>query len=78
MTEARFYHDASTLSDGTILVTGGSDDTTRAKATAEIFDPNTATFAITGSMNAARVWHTSTLLPNGKVLVTGGADKRAR
>jgi WD40 repeat protein len=74
MTEPRFYHAASILNDGTVLVSGGSDNSARAKASAEIYDPTASAFAATGSMNAARVWHTSTVLQNGKVLITGGAD----
>jgi hypothetical protein len=74
MTEPRFSHDASTLGDGTVLVTGGSDDSTRAKATAEIYDPTAGTFGITGAMLSPRVWHSSTVLPNGQILIIGGAD----
>ncbi len=74
MAVTRFYHGASTLNDGTVLVTGGSDGNNGALASAEVYDPTAGTFAITGSMRSARVWHTSTLLPNGKVLVTGGED----
>ena len=76
MTEPRYYHAASTLNDGTVLISGGSDIVpgSRAKATAEIYDPTAGTFAATGSMNAVRVWHTSTVLQNGKVLITGGSD----
>lgn len=76
MTEPRYYHAASTLNDGTVLISGGSDITpgTRAKATAEVYDPTAAVFTVTGSMNAARVWHTSTVLQNGNVLITGGGD----
>ena len=76
MTEPRYYHAASTLNDGAVLISGGSDIVpgTRAKATAEIYDPSAAAFTATGSMNAARVWHTSTVLQNGKVLITGGGD----
>jgi len=74
MTATRFYHDASVLNDGTVLLTGGSDGNNRALASAEVYDPTAGTFAITGSMLSVRVWHTSTLLPSGKVLVTGGAD----
>ena len=71
MTEPRFYHTASILNDGTVLVSGGSDNGARAKATAEIYDPTAATFASTGSMNSQRVWHTSMVLQNGKVLING-------
>ena len=74
MTEPRFYQAASILSNGAVLISGGSDTGARAKATAEIYDPTAGTFAVTGSMNTVRVWHTSTVLQNGKVLITGGSD----
>jgi hypothetical protein len=54
---------------GKVLVTGGSPET----ATAELYDPVTGKFALTGSMAVARSFHTATLLANGKVLVVGGA-----
>jgi len=74
MTEARYYQDASTQTDGTVLITGGSDDNVRAKSTAEIYDPTAGTFGVTGAMLSPRVWHSSTALPNGKILIIGGAD----
>jgi N-acetylneuraminic acid mutarotase len=76
---AREYHTATLLPNGKVLVTGGSvgfspefiDATTN---TAELFDPATGTWTLTGSMHTAREFHTATLLANGKVLVTGGID----
>jgi hypothetical protein len=68
------------LASGKVLIAGGLlevvDDGVppRASRTAEIYDPDTGTFAATGSMATARYWHTATLLPGGQVLVTGGCS----
>ena len=43
-------------------------------SSAELYDPVTGTWSVTGSLNIARYLHTATLLQNGKVLVAGGAD----
>ena len=61
----RSGHTATLLADGKVLVV--SDD-----GSAELFDPETGTFALTGSMTTPRYGATFTLLSNGKVLVTGG------
>ena len=41
---------------------------------AELYDPASGTWTVTGSLNTARYFHTATLLPNGMVLVAGGRN----
>jgi hypothetical protein len=61
------------LADGRVLVTGGQGIDGSAVATAELYDPTTGQFTLTGSMTMARSGHVATLLNNGKVLIAGGA-----
>jgi Galactose oxidase, central domain len=68
----RAAHTATLLNDGTVLVTGGFNNTA-VLATAELFDPATGTFTPTGDMTSPRFAHTATLLQNGKVLIAGGS-----
>ena len=79
---ARRHATATRLPDGRILVIGGVrtngvDFSNNAGAgvffaSAEIYDPATASFTPTGTMATPRGLHTAVLLPNGKVLVVGG------
>lgn len=58
------------LADGTVLAVGGSLD-----IRAELYDPGSSTFSVTGSLNRARTFGArATLLQDGNVLVTGGHD----
>ena len=57
-----------------VLVTGGANYADCALASAELYDPATGTWSVTGTLNAARGWHTATLLPNGDVLVAGACN----
>jgi uncharacterized delta-60 repeat protein len=70
-TTARYFHTATLLCDGQVLVAGGQGS--GILSSAELFDPARATWTMTGSMNTARYLQTATLLPNGRVLVAGGA-----
>jgi N-acetylneuraminic acid mutarotase len=71
MSTARAGHMATVLTNGKVLVTGGSD-ASGIVASAELYDPVSETWSPTASMHEARADHTATLLTSGKVLVTGG------
>ena len=75
MTIGRQGHVAALLPNGKVLVVGGSSvgaNNTGPFASAEIYDPDTGLFTLTGSMARPKENSlTATLLTNGKVLVTG-------
>ena len=70
----RTLHTQTTLKDGTVLVTGGEDNTPSTVGTAEIYDPKSGSFSAPINMTTPRAAHAATLLNSGKVLVTGGGD----
>lgn len=82
MNKLRRNHTATVLRDGRVLIVGGSllacDDffscpgASDIHASAEIYDPATGTFTLTGNLTFARYDHTATLLPDGRVLIAGG------
>ena len=63
----RYGHYAVLLGSGQVLIGGGFPN-----ISAELFDPTTNTFALTGIMTVARGGATATLLASGQVLVAGG------
>ncbi len=76
MTVERTGHTAVALGNGKVLVAGGAQ-TARGRqveylASAELYDPDAATFTLTPSLSTARYNHIAELLPNGRVLVAGG------
>jgi uncharacterized protein (TIGR03437 family) len=74
----RQYHTAVLLPNGKVLMTGGLMVVSNRLAptnVAELYDPATGTWSLTGAMNSPRDAHTMTLLPNGKVLVATGSDR---
>ncbi|HZU43143.1 MAG TPA: kelch repeat-containing protein [Terriglobales bacterium] len=82
MAVPRQAHTATLLPNGKVLVVGGLTyylvrlGYVVCTATAEIYDPATATWSSAGSMSVPRCGHIAQLLPNGKVLVAGGANYR--
>jgi len=65
---------ATLLPNGAVLLTGGfiSYQTNLSASSAEIFDPVSNAFTLTGTMSTARTHQTASLLPDGTVLVAGG------
>lgn len=77
MNHPRWGHAAVTLQDGRILVMGGRESPVGAatevvSSSAEIFDPATNTWTVTGAMNEPRFLYGAGLLPSGDVIVAGG------
>jgi hypothetical protein len=70
MTIGRAWHTATLLTDGRMLIAGGS----WRDGSAEVYDPKTGTFTRTGSMTTDREFHTATLLSDGRVLIAGGSS----
>jgi hypothetical protein len=83
MNSQRTGHTATLLSDGRVLIAGGSSSGALATGgligsgllqTSELYDPSTGTFAAAASMSTSRLGHTATLLPDGRVLICGGLN----
>src|SRR3989442_10927548 len=74
MTMPRGVASATLLTNGKVLVAGGSS-ATQVLATAELFDPSTGTFTATGSMSTPRTLHAAVRLQDGRVLVAGGLPR---
>ena len=76
MTSPHYWHTATLLPSGEVLVAGGYDNT-GSTTNAELYNPAAKTWTVTGGMNDARADFTATLLTNGQVLVAGGTFYQA-
>jgi N-acetylneuraminic acid mutarotase len=78
LANTRSNHTATLLPNGKVLVAGGAstigngNNNASFPVSAELFDPSTGLWSLTGSLADGRVNHTATLLASGKVLVVGG------
>jgi len=77
MVTPRSGHQATLLSSGDVLVSGGADAQGKLIAPTERYRSYTGTWTITGTMNNPRTRHTGLLLLTGKVLVAGGVATSA-
>jgi N-acetylneuraminic acid mutarotase len=78
----RRFHQATKLADGTVLATGGSEQTLLIDGrynplsvwAAERYNPVTRTWAVDSNMAYGRSYHRAVLLPSTKLLVIGGME----
>src|SRR5437762_813454 len=73
----RYYHTATMLSDGRLLVIGGATTGPQTfpdpgTPSVEAYDPATGTWTVNGSLIGQRLLHTATLLSNGTLVIAGG------
>jgi hypothetical protein len=74
MNVARIDHTATLLANGEVLVAGGNNNTTGYLSSAEVYNPATSKWTLTGNMTVPREGHGAALLSNGQVLVAGGIN----
>ena len=79
MNSPRSGHTATRLTDGRVLIAGGSPrvapgEITSVLATSELFDPASKSFAQSATMAISRFGHSAVRLLDGRVLVMGGTS----
>jgi N-acetylneuraminic acid mutarotase len=73
---ARIYDSMTLLTNGQVLVTGGYNTTSTINilASAELYNPTTGKWVLTGKMHTVRTGHAAVLLASGQVLVVAGEN----
>ncbi len=77
LSQTRFYHTATKLQDGRVVVAGGGYDNFNIWYTlvnVDVFDPTTSAWSVGPFLNHERRSHAAALLPGGGLLVMGGSD----
>lgn len=78
MSKPRAFHTATLLANGTVLVTGGVDDSGKYLTSMEVYDPTANAWTTKSSVLSTGVMrHQATLLANNNVLITGGQSAPA-
>jgi len=77
LAKARVDYTASLLSDGRVLIVGGSGPTGVSIAEVELYDPVSGQFSVVANLSMPRAHHTATRLPqatagNDDILIVGG------
>ncbi len=72
-----YFHTATLMPDGRVLVAGGVETlgggaTYSTYASTRIYNPDNGQWSATGSMHLGRASHSATLLTDGRLLVAGG------
>jgi hypothetical protein len=75
MVTAPALHTATLLASGKVLVAGGLDPLGNTLTMAELYDPSTHAWILTGAMGTGRWSFTATRLLTGQVLAAGGLDQ---
>ena len=76
MHTSRVFHSATLMGNGDVLVAGGftyNGVSYPILSSAEVYNPSTGQFTVTGSMNHPRCYQSSLLLPSGDVLEISGS-----
>lgn len=72
----RWFHSATLLNNGNVLIVGGESKFRTSTKTAEIFNTSSGTWESAGDTLVKRgEGHTATLLDNGNVLIVGGSEE---
>ncbi len=77
LARARYFHTATLMEGGKVLVVGGGLADGSVLNQAELYDPTTGKWVTTVSLPQPRMGHSATLLSGGKLLVVGGWDGNA-